>query len=543
MPDLRDEVGAILSRHEELKTKRSSFEALWRECERWVDPHQEGGFWQRTPGGQRDAHITDDTATLGLETFVAAMDAMLTPEGEKTTPLTTTDQSLNEDPAMKRWLVKASDRLHACRNAPHTGFAAQSPLRWRMLGLYGGQGFWTDDNIGRGLFYQSVHPSELFVDDDFKGTTDTIHRARCLKARHIAQMFHDDQLPSRVREALANDKPDDQFHLIQVLRPNSKWEPGRIDAGRFPIQSIYMLEEGKELIAAGGYRTMPLSFSRYALSPNSVYGIGPSGKTIGSIKMLNMMERDVVKAQHIGLSPPILMPSDGTINRMEMTPGAPIPGGMENGRRMIEPYMAGVNISYTDKMFERRQMVVNAAFLVHVFAIMNEPIDRQTATEFLGRKREAMLLQAPNVGRQMQEALGPQVSRELDILIHAGQIDPPPPVFHEAGAGVAVKFDNPLTRAAQAADAQNFMSGLQMLEPVAQVDPSVFDVIDTDAAPRGIMESLGVRADWMATPDQVAAKRKQRQSNQEAAQLADAAPGATQAMLNMAKARQLSGAA
>jgi hypothetical protein len=66
---------------------------------------------------------------------------------------------------------------------------------------------------------------------------------------------------------------------------------------------------------------MPLAVSRYALSPNDVYGVGPSGTTMGSIKMLNLMTRDEIRATHLGMQPPILMPADGTITRMEMTPG------------------------------------------------------------------------------------------------------------------------------------------------------------------------------------------------------------------------------
>jgi hypothetical protein len=215
---------------------------------------------------------------------------------------------------------------------------------------------------------------------------------------------------------------------------------------------------------------------------------------------------------------------------------------MENGKRMIDPFMSGVQVAYNEKTYEKCTRIVDAAFLTHVFAIMNEPIDRQTATEYQGRKREAMLLMAPMAGRQMGEAIGPQTSREVEILIRAGQIRRPPPVFFEAGAGVMVGFDNPVTRAVRSADAQNFMGGLQMIEPMGQIDPSVFDVIDTDRAPRGVMESMGVRADWLATPEAVAAKRQNRQQAQQAEQLAAAAPAVTQGMLNIAKARQATAA-
>jgi hypothetical protein len=41
-----------------------------------------------------------------------------------------------------------------------------------------------------------------------------------------------------------------------------------------------------------------------------------------------------------------------------------------------------VKPTYSDKAIEKAVNTVNMAFLVHVFAIMQEPIDRQTATEY-----------------------------------------------------------------------------------------------------------------------------------------------------------------
>lgn len=537
MPIEADQIDAILRRHEELRGDRAPREALWRECEKWVDPDMQGGFYTRSPNGQRDAHLTDNTAQIGIEAFVAAMDAMLDPEGEQTVRVTTADQNLNKVPAVARWLQHASDRLFACRSAPHTGYSAASAQRWRMLGIYGWQGMWIDEWVGRGLFYQTMHPSQLFIDTDFRGRVDTVHREMTKTARQLQQMFHDDALPPSVAKALADNKADREFTLVHVVRPNSQWEPGRWDADRFRYQSIYMLKEDKALLASGGYHSFPLPVSRYTTRPGDAYGTGPSAKVIGTIRQLNIMAKDLIKASHLAISPPILMPSDGTLNRMSMTPASPIPGGMENGRPMIAPFQTGTNLAYTPETFQDYRAAVNHAFLVHVFAILNEPIDRQTATEYLGRRREAMLLQAPNVGPQLAEALQPQVEREMDILLRAGQIDPPPPEIIEAGAGVVYEFDNPLTRAAKSADAQNFMSALQMLEPMAQIDPSVLDVIDTDAAPRGLMQAMGVRADWLADPDQVAAKQQQRAASQQTADLTTAAPALTQSALNLAKAR------
>ncbi|KUR80916.1 portal protein [Novosphingobium sp. FSW06-99] len=544
MPVDQDQVQILLKRHETLCEQRRAHESLWRQCERWADPYQQGGFYKLTPGYQRDQHLTDDTAVSGLETFVAAMQAMLLPDGEQVTKLWTTNQTLNAMPKVQKWLAGAAERLHACRNAPHTGFASQSPLRWRQLGLYGTGAFWTDENVGIGLSYRTLHLSEIFIDDDFRGMVDTIHRRFRLTARAIAQMFHDDAIARcpKVMEALRAGKVDQKFHVVHVVRPNSHWEAGRMDIDGFPIQSLYVIEEDKTLVSARGFYSPPLAVSRYTLAPNDPYGVGPTAMKIGTIKMLNQMGHDYIRATHLNLSPPVLVPEEGAFNRMSMTPGAGIPGGMINGKRQMEPFLAGVQTAYAEKAMETYQAGVEKTYLTNAFAIMQEPIDRQTATEYLGRKREAMALQAPNVGRQLAESLTPQVAREMDILLRAGQIDPPPGELREARAGLRYEFVNPFTTAAKSAEAQQFLTGLQALQPLAEIDPSAMDVVDTDAAPRGVMLALGVRADWLADPDQVIAKRQLRAQQQQQEQLTTAAPAMSQAMLNMAQAGKAAGA-
>ena len=421
MPVSDDDIGEIFKRHEQLQDRRRAHEPLWRQCERWADPYQQGGFYKMTPGHQRDQHLTDDTAVAGLETFVAAMQAMLLPEGEQVTKLWTTDEKLNDMPKVQAWLAVAADRLHACRNAPHTGFATQSPLRWRQLGLYGTSAFWTDEAVGIGLSYRTLHLSEIFIDDDYRGLIDTVHRRFRLTARAVAQMFHDDNLPPKVLEALTAGKVDEHFHIIHIVRPNSHWEPGRLDLDGYPIQSLYLCEEDRALLSAKGYNSPPLSVSRYTVAPNDVWGVGPTAMKIGTIKMLNQMGHDYLKATHLNMTPPLLIPEDGAFNRMSMTPGAGISGGMEGGKRQIEPLISGISVQYAEGAMEKYQQTVEKVYLTNAFSIMLEPIDRQTATEYLGRKREAMALQAPNVGRQLAEALTPQVAREMDILRAQGK--------------------------------------------------------------------------------------------------------------------------
>jgi hypothetical protein len=534
-----DLVERVLARHDTLVSERQMREPLWQEAEKWTDPDMAGGFFSQTPGQQRDAHLFDSTAPMGLETFEATNAGMLCPPGEQWSQVESTDGALNALPAFRAWAAHAADRLHACRNAPFTGYGSQSSLRWRHLGVYGTAALWVDEWVGRGLFYKAVHLSEIYIDEDFRGRPDTVHRQFDLTARQAAQMFAPDQLPPRVRQALVDNKPDTKSCYVHVLRPNNSWEPGRLDAQRFAVQSLYLNVDEKCLVATGGYHTIPLIVSRYDLSPGDQYGRSPAIKVLGTIRQLNVMSKSLMRATHIAVNPPMLTPSDGSFNRMSMSPGKGIPGGMVRGMRQIEPLLTGTNLPAGLEYMTHYQETVKHAFLMHVFQIMNAPIDRQTATEFIGRKREAMLLQAPNSERQMTESLAPQVERELDILMRAGQIAKPPPEFYEAGAGVRFIFDNPITRAAASAKAQNLATFIQAMEPFASIDPTVFDLLKNDRLARNQAVNYGVDPDDLSTPKELADMRQARSVQQGISTLSQAAQPASQAALNLAKARSL----
>ena len=96
---------------------------------------------------------------------------------------------------------------------------------------------------------------------------------------------------------------------------------------------------------------------------------------------------------------------------------------------------------------------------------------------------------------------------------------------------------------ARAEEATGLVRWFEALTPLAQVDPGVFDHIDTDAAAPGLGEVLGVRPSWIATADKVAAKRKARDDAQAMQNGASDLGDVAGAYLDVAKANQITEAA
>lgn len=547
--DWQDEeaVARDLARHEELKSERVPWENLYRQVERRVDPVASGGFGSVSPGGARGLDNFDSTAIEGLDRYEAAIGGLIFPRSQRWHGLVTTSAELNAVPEVQRWCEYARDRLFGMRYAPDAGFETQANEDIRSGGCYGTAALWVDERVGKSLFYKALHTSECWIDEDYCGRVDTVHREWQRSARQLKQQFPSSLSP-KMENALSSNKHGEQFNIVQIIRPSGEYQSGRYDWRGKPIESITIAVDEKWVLRRGGYFTMPLLVSRTSTSPRDKYGRSPAMKVIGTIKGANEMAKTILRAGHRSVSPPILFHDDGQMTKFSTKPDGLNPGMIdEMGRILARPLESGGQLPFGLELLEREREVIKNAFLDKAFSLLLERGDRMTATEVLEIAKQQGMLVAPTAGRMETEKLGPLIARELDIGLRSGQILPPPPVMREAmmagQAGVKVVYDNPLSRMARAEEAAGFTRWVELVTQLGQFDPDIIDLVDADAAGRGLAEVLGVRPSWVATPDQVKAKRADRAQAKETSSLVDAAPALSDSALNLAKANQISAAA
>jgi hypothetical protein len=260
---------------------------------------------------------------------------------------------------------------------------------------------------------------------------------------------------------------------------------------------------------------------------------------LGTIRTANEISKTLMQAGHMAVRPPLLTPEDGVLSRIQLKPGGTTAGGMDfMGRRMVEPLYTGAQLPIGMEMLNNERAVIRDAFLEKVWSLLLERKDRMTATEVLEITRLQGMMLSPTASRLETEWLDVQVARELDIGMQTGYIPSPPPEYREAGASIKVIYDNPLSRAAQAEEAVGFARYIETLTPLAGiVGPEVYDIIDTDAAPRGLAEALAVRQRWLRSPEAVVEIRTKREEQQAVQQALTALPDAARATRDLAAAR------
>jgi head-to-tail connecting protein len=546
MEKLQDEdlVKSDLLRHAELKQERAVLDSFYEELEQLVDPMAAGGFTKMSPGQQRNYNF-DSTAMDGLDRFTAALGAVTTPKNQRWHGLTVLDPNLSRLPGVNRWLEHATDRLFACRYAPHAGLPTAYSEDRRALGCYGTGALWVDEVKGRALFGRALHMSQIYVDVDFRGRVDTVHREFELTARHAKQMFGEESLPPKVRAACYDPKREgDKFTFIHVVRPNELIEAERLDWRGKPIASRYIAVEEKWLVRRGGYWTMPISVSRNVTSPGQKYGTSPTMKVFGTAKGLNEIAKTILRAGHKAVDPALAFFDDGDISKLVTKPGGLNPGLVnEDGRLLVGAVPTGGNHMLGRDIQESERAVVKTAFLEDFFRILTDPADRMTATQVLEMIAKQGVLIQDFADRYESEKLGVTIERELDILMRAGQIEPMPPEMEEAGARPLVVMTNPLARMARAQEASAFTRWVEIgVQAAAAGAPQALDRINWDEGMAGVGDVLGVRPSWILSDDELAEIRRDRAAKEEAAAVASVVPDVAKASLDLAKANQVASA-
>lgn len=522
----------IMRRQEWLEGDRQPWVSHWEEIAELIDPRYVNTFrsesqWGMTQGQDKTEKQFDITPPLALERFASAMDWMLTPMNQKYQRIRCVEPSLNKIPRVMRYLDETRDILFRYRYAPRANFASQIGEHWMGLGGFGTAATFIDRLDGGGLRYKNIHLGEVFFLENHQGIIDTAHRKFRLTARQSAQKFKDKTPEQIVKDANDPTKSEKKYTFIHCVYPNSDKDPTRRDYKGMEYSSVYVCTELTAICQEGGYSTFPYAISRYVTAPGETYGRSPAMKALPNIKSLNQMKRTVLKMGERAVDPVLLAHDDGVVGTIALRSGYVNYGAVTaDGKKLVHPLDTASNMPISKELMDDERAGIKDIFLVTVFQLLEEN-PQMTATEVLERVKAKNALIAPLMGRQQSECLGPMTERELDLLQRDGLLPPMPPEMKEAGGGIHLIYDSPLSRAMQAEEASGFMRTLETAInfSTATQDPSAMDWLDIDTAMPEVADIQGVPARWIATPDMVAQKRKGRQEQQQTQQMIDAAPG------------------
>ena len=534
--------GELIEEKGRLESARSNFAAQWQEIAERVLPAASQTF--TTPpgtslgGDKKTEKQLDGRAAIALQRYTAVLASLMTPQNQKWHALTTTNPAVNRDPQVKRWFDEVRDILFARRRTFRSGFYRTTMKAYQSQGAFGTGAMFLDlirptpqDPEG-GLRYSQMQLGNTYLRESSQGHVDTSVTEFALENRQVEQYIrlgYFDRAPKDHDKIMAApQRRAEKRRYLRFIAPNGEYDGGRMDWRGRPWAAHYVCVDTEEVLGVSGYHTFPVAVCRDAALSGDVYGTGPAMSVLTNVKVLNEQKRTHLKMGHRLADPVLLTHDDGVLDTFSLRPGAINVGGVSaDGRKLVQRLDDNVGqLSELGDMMDREAAVIDDAFLVTLFQILTET-PRMTATEVLERMREKSILLSPTMAPLQDEFLGVTIERELDLLTRAGQLPPMPRALVEAQGEYQVQYDNPLSRAMQAEDAAGFARWTEQALTIANVtqDPSALDWVNADKAMPELAAINSVPAAWVATPDEVEEKRRNREQRATIQQAIDAAPG------------------
>ncbi|MGB8275368.1 MAG: portal protein [Alphaproteobacteria bacterium] len=525
----------IIRRQETLKSERGLFESHWQEIADLIRPMRSDFVTLRTPGEKRMQKIFDGTPGLALQNLASGLWGMITNSANEWFALQSPDDELNRRRDVKLWLDEAGKRMRDTFAAQGQRFYAKVLELYQDLAAFGTGVFYAEDDLAKGeVFFSCRHLAECFIAEDERERVDTLYRRFRFTARQAVQKW-----PGQVSEKIqvASEKePDRAFDFIHAVYPNDDFNPRRMDARGKKWKSVYVEVEGAKVLAQGGYADFPFMVPRWSTASRALYGDSPAMLALPDAKMLNAMAKTTIVAAQKVADPPLLAPDEMAARGVRTSPGGMIYGGIDSqGRRMYEPLVTNARIDIGLEMENQRRDAVREAFFFSLLLMVQQP--NATATEVLARQEEKLRLMGPHLGRIQSEFLDPLIDRVFAIMLRAGRFPDPPQALIE-NPDLKVVYVSPLARAQKASEGQSIMRTMEAVAPLAAADPAVWENFDIDETARAVAEAFGTPAKLLRDPEDVQARRQQKQAAAAMANMAAMAKPAAGALKDVVTANE-----
>ena len=503
----------IRKRLDKLEADRGTWESHWQEILDYVMPRKAEITFLRSRGEKRTEVLFDSTAITANNLLAASLQGTLTSPSLPWFSLKLRDDDANKVRDVQIWLEDTARRMYAVFN--ESNFNTEVHEMYLDLCSVGTSAIFVEEaNEGflqGGLHFNTLHISEYFIQENVKGTVDTLYRKYKMTARQAVQEFGEKNIGTKIKEALKA-KPDTQFNFIHAVEPTEDYERAIGKAKtKLPFHSCHVCFEDKMVVRTGGYNEFPYLVPRWAKATGEIFGRSPSYNALPDIKTLNKAVEIGLKAWAKAIDPPLLVTDDGVIGRVRMTPAGIT---VVRSDTAIKPLQIGSNWQITDLKENQLRTAIRQAYYSDQLQLQEGP--QMTATEVQVRYELMQRLLGPTLGRFQTEFLNPLIERVFGIMMRSDALMPRPETMSDMN--MDIEYVGPLARSQRMEEAIAVERLYQLAMQVVQVDPTVMDVINHEEAIRMRATLLGVPKTVLRGEDEVAEIREQRAAAQQQAQ-------------------------
>jgi hypothetical protein len=452
----QDRALKIIRAYEGAKSARSNVDNTFRDIERLALPSMDGSNTDNLKSaGQDDRPIsslaTSEAILLGSNLYSHSYSS-----SDRNFALRASKQE-NRD-LMKKWLQYATDTItEFMQNSNFSQVYGEFTRIWSNFGT-GICGVEYDKTTSELVFSSIPITANVYITEDFQGRVRGFFRLLRLTADDVVNMLGYDALCPKGIVAYGDmSKSQDKFDYILSVTENPDHDPARFDIGSMKFKSEYVSVKEKRVVKRGGYRSFPYPTARFVKRHDgSPYGIGASEMALPTIRGLNTNEAQLTDSMQMEARPPTVVKDDEQLEIDEIEPNSVIHTSGE-----ITQLRGTHNAQVAATEIERLTLELRRQYFTNVFLAVMANQNDKTATEVDALQAEQFASIAPMISRLRSEFWSPMIHRILDLLIEAGEIEPPD--ANIAGADFEVSYISQLDTKLELMDQQKTVQAVNAI--------------------------------------------------------------------------------
>ena len=505
-----------------LKLERNSWEADWKDLQRYFMPKRGRFLNQETNRGDRDSRafkMINNAGRFASRTLASGLMSGLTSPARPWFRLAPEDRDLAEFASVKAYTQTVE---RAMRDVFLKSNLYQAlPALYTELGVIGTASMSVMPNFKSVIrcFPYTVGQYYLALNEDLD--VDTQYREFRLTVRQWYEKSRG-KVSNHVKNQYDQGNYDNWVDIVHIIEPNHDAKDGAVFARDKAFKSIYYEKSGDydELNIISGFDSFPIMAPRWEALGEDVYGFSPGMDALGDNIGLQVQEKRKGQAIDKMVTPPLQAPS-----YLKNKPVTSLPGGVtyynqfqSGSSQAIQPlYQVRPDITALRDDMNMVEGRINRAFYADLFLMLANSDRRQiTATEVAERHEEKLLALGPVLQRLNTELLNPLIERTFKIMQEAEMLPEPPEELQEKD--LKIEYISMLAQAQKQVDIAGIERFVGYVGNLANLSPQVLDKVDFDESVDQVGDMLGVPQKIIVSDEDVNASREQRAEQEQAAQ-------------------------
>ncbi|MDR2008709.1 MAG: head-tail connector protein [Alphaproteobacteria bacterium] len=468
---------------EKLAGQRYPLEKLWQQIGNYVVP-------QNGDEPKNNSEIYDSTAIIAAEYLVAGIWSLISNSSLNWFNIKQ-KSSQESSEKIQDWLEQTNLIMKEMLNNPRAGFYHKSYEFYTDLVCYGTAIFYLSENLDdRSVNYQALSLSNTYLHSVYKDN-DCVIRKLNLNAVSAVDMFGVEKLSSRVLKAYVDDSGE-IFNFLHLCLPSKYFNDKAAQLKGMKYSSFYIDMQNATVVLKSGHYEFPYMIARWYTSTQNTYGQSPAMGVLADIKMINAMSKTMLISAQKQVDPPILAPSEASVQGIKATPGGVIYGGIDpiTGNQLLKPLSLGGDLSSANGMLEQRRNTIKEAFytslLVYAYA------NNATATEVVSTNEQKLRILGSKVARIQGEFLYPLLLRQLGIMYRLNLLPQLPHGLQFEDMAFDVEFMNSWNRYQKIQESNGLLQLNNMVERIRTFNPDVVNALNWDEMLKLVSQANGV---------------------------------------------------